>query len=1184
MLSLLRPLWVLSALTLLLAAPISSSLAKPTPTRGQQAVLEKSGLRLHLVAPDLAKLQREDMQRDGDKAAPLRYGRVLPVGRLDAMRGAGVWTRLADGDWAWRLEVQGKGAKSLEFGFSRFRLPHGAQLSIRGANGGDALAPLDERDNPISGGLHTGLLQSDHAVLELRVPAAARDFVQLQLARVSWGYRDPFAALRAKSGSCNIDATCPEGDDWRDEIAAVAGYSFSASTDRLMCSGTLMNTGDNAKDSSKPRFATAYHCVADASEAASMVFYWGYESPSCRTVGSAANGTPLPVRPNTRAVQTGGASLISTNQETDFTVVELNSAVPAEAQAYYSGWDRSGAIPPGTVGIHHPDGHEKRLVFEDDPATTMYNCITAEGANNTHWRVGPYELGTTEGGSSGSGLWSTANGLLIGVLSGGNALCSNPSGYDCYGRLSQAWSIVGDTGTSIRQALDRSGANPQTMPGKSSCDAPQVSLSSAAGTVQAGQSVELRVSASGGAGGYTYLWDTDGDGVVEREGGSAVKVSYPQQRSLNVWVHVRDSAGCIGSATRALDVAAPVLEVAEIGATQQVCGNGDGVLDPGERHALAITFANTGAAASPAGARALFAPGSSLEGNGNGNLAGYEGAAQCGYQFIDLARGAHAVAPLTTHVANGNTFGPLDDARSSTITLGGPGFTLYGRNWDQAVMSTNGYVSFDPDETGGDFWVDCSGALDEGARGPQLRPYHDDMVVGDGADAGLRYRWFASCPRVAASGVAQGCHVFQWTGMGYWMGQDEDLWGDFEFQAVAYADTGEVAYQYSEAAPDEGDLANIGLVGVGGADPLNLWCESHAQPAKGDSAICIHSPQALADAKPLLRLEVPTLELPAIPAGGSATVELPFAVAADAACGSPLRVDYLAAASATSNSSSASRHEVGRVATTCKTVASCPIGGEPIDTRDGNYSNTERLGNGFNYHVFGGVWYTAAADHTPSWYLTTGEFRDNLLAGPLLYTTFAAGFGDFEIGTPPPGYWDLPVEQGAVGRMHLARINETRLMLAWNFQDGRSGAELLDLTTADLPRANPDRTQHWYPPIEAGWGLDVESLRLGQQRFDVVLPYFYDDAGDPRWVLGDGPFGADGVVGVNSYRPHCPGCPHYSDWEAPNRVSPAGTLKLIWDETLDRGVISTDFTLPAPMQGRWRRIDKAILPIQEIRR
>ena len=283
------------------------------------ATLEKHGARLSLAVPDVAKLQIDDASRDAKPGTPLRYG-VVQQARVDvqAKSGAGEWRVLPDGRLAWRLEVSGKGASSLEFGFARFRLPHGAELTIHSADGHQMLAPLTDADNPVGGGpLHTAMLQGEAAVLELTLPADKRDYLALELASATYGYRDPFTASRAKSGSCNIDTACPEGDAWRNQIASVAHYSFSSGGGSYVCTGSLMNTGHTTQDLGKPRFSTAYHCVSTQSEAGSMVFYWGYESPICRTPGGAASGVSLPRNANSRAIQSGGATLIAANRATD---------------------------------------------------------------------------------------------------------------------------------------------------------------------------------------------------------------------------------------------------------------------------------------------------------------------------------------------------------------------------------------------------------------------------------------------------------------------------------------------------------------------------------------------------------------------------------------------------------------------------------------------------------------------------------------------------------------------------------------------------------------------------------------------------------------------------------------------------------------------------------------------------
>lgn len=1148
------------------AAPAKSGLRAPTAA----ARLDANGAQLLLSAPNLARLKAEDAVNDSKIGVPLRYGTVLPA-RLELSGDAGVgrWDTLPDGRLVWRLDVAGKGAHSLEFAFSRFRLPPGATLSIHAHDGSVALPLLTDADNPLRGALHTARLASDAAVLELTLPADRRASLDLALRSVSWGYRDPVAAARSKSGSCNIDTACPEGEAWRNQIASTVGYSFSANSSSLYCTGTLMATGNTEQDAARPRIATAHHCLSTAEEAATTVFYWGFESPTCRALGSSENATPLPPS-SARAIQTGGAQLISTNEATDFTALELNTPVPAEAMAYYSGWDRSGTIPNGSVGIHHANGNEKRITFNTDPLTTMRNCIISGGASDTHWRVDQWELGTTEIGSSGSGLWNPANGLLIGVLSGGDAGCSTPSGYDCYGRLSQAWEIASDLGSTVREAFDRSGSNPQTLPGTASCDAPSVSIQSAAFDTPpaAGSRFELSARASGGAGGYSYLWDTDGDGVFERSGASSrIRVSFPSQRELNVRVQVRDSAGCVGTASRALDVRAARIEVAAIGTPAPVCGNGNAGLDPGERYTVPVTLRNSGDATLSAGARALFAPVSPTSLDVGPNQHGYVGTRECGYAFLDIASGAYATPALSTAAADGNPYGPLDDARTPDISLGGSGIALYGTHYAKAVMSTNGYVAFDTADTGAFADPQCAGGpLPSGAAGPQLRPFHGDLRVLENPGAGLYYRYFAQCPRTAPLGTAQGCHVFQWSGMEV-LDSDWYFGGETEFQAIVYATSGEIVYQYRKAAPTDLRSGAIGLIDASGGDALSLACpqETGSVPAAG-SAMCIFSPGAQPATLPALRLETPSLVLPQIAPGQSATVNLPIQVSPDADCGASIALDYIATATVNSHSAQSSRHALGQVAASCQAVTQCPAAIPVVRLRSGDIRNPQRSGNGLAHlSDLGATWYTADAAHLPTWYNIVGSYRDNLLDAPLL----AARNLD-----APDG---LRAEVSRVGRAYVAPLTPMRALFAWRFDDGRAGMEILDSTTALLARPNPDHTAHWYPPSQSGWGVNVESVVVDGQRMDVAATYLYDSRGTPRWTISEGLMTPGHQLLLRTHRPHCPGCAHYEDWASQRQH--AGSLRLTWPDA-SHATISTSITLPAPLQGQWQRTSVPLVPIR----
>jgi len=1133
-------------------SPRAASVANAEPAFRVEGKLRT----LALAPPDVAKLQREDEVRDFSLGAPLRYGVVRKLGRL-SVDDIGQWRAQTDGSWRWTLKVSASGARSLEFDFSRFRLPYGASLSIRSADGKRVLPALTDADNPASGRLHTAMVESGQAVLELSVPAAAKHRVELVLDSVTWGYRSPFDISRSKSGSCNIDVACPEGDDWRNQISSVALYLFNGSA----CTGTLIATGDRAADLAQPRFATAHHCVSSQEDADGVVLYWGYESPSCRAPGSSASGQTLPFEGHVAAIQTGGATLLATDRATDFTALQLNTPVPLEAQAYYSGWDRSGSVPTGSVAIHHPSGDEKRISFDFDPLTTQANCIVSSSQPDTHWRVSQYERGTTEQGSSGAGLWDSNSGLLVGVLSGGSASCSTLDGYDCYGRLSVAWQAQGTTPGSFQAAFDRSGTNPQTQPGMDTCDAPQVTLASNAFVqgVRAGEPATFSASATGGTGPIEFSWDLDSDGRIDQQGGAQITATYPSAGPMQVRVFATDATGCRGQASHALDVIGPELTAQLAGTPTQVCGNGDAKVDPGERWSVPVRLSNNGTTDAPAGAFALFAPTNSMPPFGP-NAFGYTGTSSanggCAFDFIDIASGPYAVPALTTSVANGNDYGPLDDARSTEIALGGSGFPIYGQAATVAVMSTNGYVSFNPAETGGDFAPSCDGEFGEGAVGPQLRPYHDDLVVNERPGAGLRYRYFAQCPRPAEAGAAaQGCHVFQWTGMGYY-GLDDD----FEFQAIAYEQSGQVSYQYRTAASDVGELASIGLIDAAGQDVFSLSCQQFgATPAQ--SAFCMFTPDATPAAS-ALRVEKPAIELPAIAAGASVVVDAPVAFDASLSCNAAPTLELVAVAGATFSSVESTRLDIGALqGGACQAVTNCPVPATEIDSRRGYFHDPARRGNGFVNFPYGGLWFTADADRNTTWYEVSGSYRDNLMQTGILRVTTASGEAAYQ----------------RVGTATVARIDANRQLYAWRFDDGRSGAELHEALYPGKPRPAANHTELWFNPSEVGWGLALEEAVLDGSSWLGASAFLYDAAGAPRWVLARG-IAKSTATPLYSYRPHCPGCPWIAGWDESETV--AGSLEFTFTGK-DHAKLDIDVNLPAPLEGTLKRDALDLIPIKE---
>src|SRR5690606_17183143 len=114
-----------------------------------------------------------------------------------------------------------------------------------------------------------------------------------------------------------------------------------------------------------------------------------------------------------------------------------------------------------------------------------------------------------------------------------------------------AWGAQSTTGASFQSAFDRSGTNPQTQPGISTCNAPEVTLASNAfvQSATAGSPVTFSASASGGSGDITFAWDLDGDGHIDRHGGDQIVATYPSAQQVQVRVFATDAEGCRGLAS-----------------------------------------------------------------------------------------------------------------------------------------------------------------------------------------------------------------------------------------------------------------------------------------------------------------------------------------------------------------------------------------------------------------------------------------------------------------------------------------------------------------------------------------------------------------------------------------------------------------------------------------------------------
>jgi PKD repeat protein len=240
------------------------------------------------------------------------------------------------------------------------------------------------------------------------------------------------------SGSCQVNTACAEGDNWRDHIKSVVRIRIKNGFAAYWCTGTLVN---NTALDFEPLVLTADHCArsgsgySNADDLLQWIFYFQYELPDC-------DGGTAPVSKSLTGAVKVSSSTPTLNNGSDFYLVLLNDDIPPSYEAFYAGWDISGASSPSGVGIHHPSGDYKKISTYKTPLTNDQWGTNPGTHYKVVWSSTPNGHGTTEGGSSGSPIFSD-KGRVIGQLTGGESGCYNLTGPDFYGKMSYSWTSNG---------------------------------------------------------------------------------------------------------------------------------------------------------------------------------------------------------------------------------------------------------------------------------------------------------------------------------------------------------------------------------------------------------------------------------------------------------------------------------------------------------------------------------------------------------------------------------------------------------------------------------------------------------------------------------------------------------------------------------------------------------------------
>jgi len=158
---------------------------------------------------------------------------------------------------------------------------------------------------------------------------------------------------------------------------------------------------------------------------------------------------------------------------------------------------------------------------------------------------------------------------------------------------------------------------------------------------------------------------------------------------------------------------------------------------------------------------------------------GYACSDPCLFEFIDIS-------------ATGEMILEGDDV-SALVVLDMP-FMFYGTTYNELVFSSNGYISTDPTDSGGDLSNDCPlPASPSTGGGGRIYPLHDDLDLEVGYGQGFK-EYFMVCPRPGR--VEEPCTIFMWDDVSHYPGgPDAILW---DMEVILYHMSGDIAFQIGD--------------------------------------------------------------------------------------------------------------------------------------------------------------------------------------------------------------------------------------------------------------------------------------------------------------------------------------------------------------------------------------------------
>ncbi len=475
-------------------------------------------LRLPNVTP---QARNEYLNQFSDRLKSSVFAYPINVSLADSRDG--VWEEFNDGSRIWRLAVESQGARSINLIFRKFHIPAGAALYLYSQDYKVVRGAFTRDNETRSGVFPTMPVPGDRIIIELDLPAFPDFKPAIEIMQVSHDFKGFFGSEEMDhSGSCNVDINCPAGADWQIEKRSVVKFIRGGT---LLCSGALIN---NTAIDGRPLLFTANHCIGVEWHAQQSVFYFRYEKPDC------VSGT------GSLQFSLSGSRLLATTSKLDFSLVELNTAPPKNYEPYYAGWDRRVVIYLDSVTcIHHPAGDVKKI------SKSYHRVVTGDFGggydSNTHWLISQWDLGTTEGGSSGSPLFNSDH-RIVGDLTGGDASCDYNFN-DYFQKISISWDKYPDSSDQLKCWLDPGQTGAQVMNGYDpySGGKPLANFEARPEIIHPGKNVYLADHSTGSP--VSWTWTIPGADQELLSGQDPGPVVFAQTGLYTITLKVQNSEG-----------------------------------------------------------------------------------------------------------------------------------------------------------------------------------------------------------------------------------------------------------------------------------------------------------------------------------------------------------------------------------------------------------------------------------------------------------------------------------------------------------------------------------------------------------------------------------------------------------------------------------------------------------------